>query len=314
MRKIILMAIAVSAVIIAVYWLAKTTSHTTESRQAATVGQAADGNAVTIPVATAGRTVALLDVPITMNGNGDLVVDTNIKQLFDLLAQQNTDQPVDQWKHQVLDQFSDQLTPQAKQELQQLFDRYVEFNLALQLLPMEGSPDLASVLDKVQQLREHYLGSETAQQMYADWSALEDFTNQYIDTMTQTRDPQAAQAKLQNLAESLPAPVRQRALNMLQQNDDEMATSDLGKVNPEAYARMLQEQAAVALIETQLTFDEPTPEFMGRYQQYNQEKQKVLLSNASQAQQQTELQQLRARYFNGSERLRVETLDRADAF
>src|SRR5690606_12569967 len=116
-----------------------------------------------------------------------------------------------------------QLPAAAQAQLQELFSRYVEFNLALQLLPMEGAPNLAAVLQRVQQLRQHYLGNETAQLMYADWSALEDFTRQYLHIMAATTDPQAARAQLQSLAQQLPHTVQQRALGIIGPEGGEFA-------------------------------------------------------------------------------------------
>lgn len=268
----------------------------------------------TTPAQPGQRTLELLGIPVTVTAAGDLVPDTRIKQLFDTFAGQNTEEPVDTWKQNILLPFSDQLPAPALAQLQELLNRYVEFNLALQLLPLEGAPDLAAVLTRVAELREHYLGKDVARQMYADWAALEDFTRQYIDIMTRNRDPAQAQTQLQALADTLPEPVRPRALSMFRHNDEEMSVPRIAKVNPEAYARMLQEQAAIALIETQLLFDEPSPEFMERYEEYVDAQRDVLKPDVDLREQQERLKTLRARYFSGADILRVETLDRAEAF
>ncbi len=309
MRKLTILAISAFAVIILLFWL-RPDNHpaghdiTTPDR---------DGNA---PAASAEnlRTLELLDIPITVTAAGDLVPDTRVKQLFDTFAAQHTEEPVDGWKQQILLQFSDQLPAPAQAQLQDLLNRYVEFNLALQLLPMEGAPSLGAVLDRVRALREHYLGKEAATSMYADWSALEAFTYQYIDIMTRNRDPEESESQLEALAEALPEPVQQRALGMIRHGDEEVSVPRIAKVDPEAYSRMLQEQAAIALIETQLLFDEPSPEFMERYEQYAEARAKALKDDVDLRLQQDALKDLRARFFSGADVLRVETLDRAEAF
>lgn len=309
MRKLIIMLVVVATAINLVYWLSR--GDDTPSPVDETVSNRDGADEITTP--TPARTVKLEGVPIQVSAAGELIVDTRIKQLFDLLASQNTEEPVDHWKHQILQQFQSKLPPAALAQLQDAFDRYVEFNLALQLLPMEGAPNLQAVLQRVQTLREHYLG-EYAAPMFDDWKALEDFTHQYLTLMTQNRDDSATLAQLESLATALPEPVQQRALNMIRHSAEDFAVDDMAALQPDAYARMLQEQAAVTLIETTLLFDEPSPEFMAQYEQYSEQKRDVLLSELSAQEQQEKLATLRREYFSGSDVLRVETLDRAEAF
>lgn len=309
MRKIILMLVVVATIINLVYWLDRRDDDISTVDEAGAGGERSATVSAPIPA----RTVKLKGVPIQISATGELIVDTRIKQLFDLLASQNTEEPVDGWKHQILQQFSTKLPPTALAQLQDAFDRYVEFNLALQLLPMEGAPNLQAVLQRVQTLREHYLG-EYATPMFDDWKALEDFTQQYLTLMTQNRDDNATLAQLEALAAALPEPVQQRARNMIRHSAEDFAVDDMAALEPEAYTRMLQEQAAVTLIETTLLFDEPSPEFMAQYELYSEKKRDVLLSELSAQEQQEKLAALRREYFSGSEILRVETLDRAEAF
>ncbi len=310
MRKIILMLVVVATGINLIYWTSRSvhapaTTPTIRTEQSAAVSNG-------LP-ATQPTTIALLDVPIQVSASGELIPDTRLKQLFDLLALQQGNSPVDEWKHRILQNFADQLPATALAQLQDAFERYVEFNLALQLLPMEGVPNLSAVLQRIQSLRAHYLGHYAAP-MYADWSALEAFTWQYLNRMTQDRDDSATRLELEKLADALPAPVQERARNMLSASAEKFAVDDMASLQPDAYARMLQEQAAVALIETTLLFDEPSTEFMAQYEQYSEKRREIQLSDASAEVQQQQVMALRQQYFSGNDLLRVETLDRADAF
>lgn len=308
MRKLVLMLVIAITIINLVYWLARdkppqtAPAHTDAPQSTAPSGKHIDG-----------RTVTLLGVPVRVNASGELIVDTHIRQLFDTLAIQHADEPVDHWKRQVLQSFQQDLPAPALATLQDAFDRYVEFNLALQLLPMEGAPHLQAVLQRVQTLRSHYLG-HYADPLYNDWSALETFTRQYLEIMTQQRDDKAARKQLETLASQLPEPVQARARNMIRHSAEDFAVDDMAILEPQAYTRMLQEQAAVSLIETTLLFDEPSAAFMGQYEQYSEQKRDLLLSDLPEAEQQQQLKALRRQYFQGSDILRVETLDRAEAF
>lgn len=311
MRKIIIMLVVAATVINLIYWLARDKDDQTQFDYAP--AQESQTPAEDSSSVERSRTVELLDVPIRISASGELIVDTRIKQLFDTLARANTEEPVDHWKHQILQQFSSDLPAAAQAQLQEAFNRYVEFNLALQLLPMEGPPNLQAVLQRVQSLRAHYLG-DYAEPMYEDWSALEDFTHQYLAMMTQNRDDSATLDKLEDMADQLPEPVQHRAQNMLRRSAEYFAVDDMAALDPDAYARMLQEQAAVTLIESTLVFDEPSAEFMAQYEQYGEQKREVILSDLSESEQKEKLAALRREYFSGSDILRVETLDRAEAF
>lgn len=306
MRKLILMLVIVATLINLIYWLARDKHPQTSSLPA----EPGESYSAAVP---GERTIRLREVPLRVDADGNLMVDTRVRQLFDTLAAEHQEEPVDQWKHQVLQSFRDQLPAPALATLQEAFDRYVEFNLALQLLPMEGAPHLQAVLQRVQALRQHYLGPYAAS-LYEDWSALEAFTQQYLAIMTQNRDDAASRQQLEALASQLPAPVQARARNMIRHSSEDFAVDDMASLEPEAYNRMLQEMAAVSLIETTLLFDEPSPEFMARYEQYSEQKRDLLLSELSETEQQQRLAELRQQYFQGSDVLRVETLDRAEAF
>lgn len=311
MRKFTVLAMLAFAAVLLFFWLPAEVDDNGQDPGAETAAPPSSDTAASAP---GERVITLLDIPIRVSASGDLVQDTRIKQLFDRFAAEHTEEPVDGWKQSILQTYADQLPAPALAQLQELLNRYVEFNLALQLLPLEGAPDLNGVLARVRELREHYLGKAASDSIYADWSALEKFTHQYLDIMTRNRDPAQSEAELEDLARALPEPVQERALSMIRHNDEEMSVQRIAKVDPVAYGRMLQEQAAIALIETQLLFDEPSPEFMERYEQYAQERQARLQENVDLRLQQDQLKDLRAKYFSGADQLRVETLDRAEAF
>ena len=316
MRKFTVLAILALAAILLFFWPPAEVDDNGQDSGTDTTAPTSSDSAASDSAASApgDRVVTLLDIPIRVSASGDLVQDTRIKQLFDRFAAEHTEEAVDGWKQTILQSFAGELPAPALTQLQDLLNRYVEFNLALQLLPLEGAPDLNGVLARVRELREHYLGKAASDSIYADWSALEKFTHQFLDIMTRNRDPAQSEAELEKLARTLPEPVQERALNMIRHNDEEMSVSRIAKVDPVAYGRMLQEQAAIALIETQLLFDEPSPEFMERYDEYAQQRQSLLKENVDLRLQQDQLKELRAKYFSGADQLRVETLDRAEAF
>ena len=92
MRKIVIMLVVVATAINLIYWLNRSSHHTATVTPWST--PAADTTTDTT-IAPTETTVELLEIPLRISASGDLIPDPRIKQLFDLLARQNSDEPVD---------------------------------------------------------------------------------------------------------------------------------------------------------------------------------------------------------------------------
>lgn len=259
------------------------------------------------------RELVILDNTLQLDQQGNLIPSPDVRELFDDLARQQHQIPADLWKQTILNQYADQLGPTARQQLQTLLDRYIEFNLALQMLPMDGVASLTDALDRVAQLRDDYLGADSAP-LFSDWQQMETFSEQFVQQVTQSQDAAQLQQSLQEQLYALPNTVQPRAQKVLQQSEDLFQALAGGRPDPATLKSIAEQLAAQALIQPDFTFGEPTQEFMMHYLEYSQQREALLRSGEAQGVDDPRLNQLRQSYFSGSDTLRAKTLDRAEMY
>jgi lipase chaperone LimK len=313
--------IALIALLLAVQYGLFNHSKTTELATSDTAAQAQPINDYpntrrltdTHPTQSAASKATLMGHPLSIAGNGNLLPSPSVRELFDSIARQKGETPVDQWKQQILSQFKDQLPAPALNQLQTLLNHYVEYNLALQLMPMEGAASLKAAMNQVQSLREEYLGDAESSALFADWQQLESFTHDYVEQLAHTQYPETLRPSLQAQVDSLPITVRARAQKVLDASAD-LFQPRQASVEPATLQSIAEQIAAVALIQPNFMFAEPSADFMDRYSHYAQEKNQLLQSGSADSENDTALNALRQRYFSGSDLLRVKTLDRAEMF
>lgn len=250
---------------------------------------------------------------LQVDAQGNLVPAPQVRQLFDTLARQQGQIPADLWKDSILDAYRDQLGNTATQQLETLLKRYVEYNLALQMLPMDGVASLAGALDHVQQIRDEYLG-EASTALFRDWQQMESFTEQYVMQVVNSRGVVQLRQTLQEQVYALPASVQPRAQKVLDQSQDLFAALPSAQTDSATLQSIAEQTAALALMQPDFTFGEPSAEFMEQYHQYNSAKQRLQQQDTITSEDDPRLQQLRQEYFSGSDVLRVKTLDRAQMY
>lgn len=259
--------------------------------------------------------VTINGFPVYRDSRGNLLPGPETRALFDSLARQQGQVPADLWKDSVLESYRSTLGDKAYAELETLLDRYIEYNLALQLLPMDGVASLADALEHVRQIRMEYLG-QAAGAMFRDWQQMESFTRQFVQQVTNnTQDITQLQQALQEQVYALPATVRPNAQKVLDQSQDLLAAmAGSSQADADVVQGIAEQMAAQALIQPDFTFGEPTAEFMTKYNEYTGAKETLLQQGGIRSEDDPELEALRQRYFSGSELLRVKTLDRAEMY
>ena len=264
-------------------------------------------------VISAGLTIK--GFPIHLDPNGNLLPGPEIRALFDALAREQGQIPADLWKSTILERYREALGDKAYQQLSTLLNRYIEYNLALQLLPMDGVASLADVLDHIRRIRRDYMGDATAP-MFRDWQQVENFSRQFVEQVSgPDPDIQQLQRNLQEQVYALPVSVQPRAQQVLDQSQDLLtALSASAQGEPEIIRSIAEQLAAQALIQPDFTFGEPTAEFMAQYQEYITAKQQLLQQGNIRGEDDPALAALRQRYFSASDLLRVKTLDRAEMY
>jgi lipase chaperone LimK len=258
-------------------------------------------------------TVSLDGFALTLDSGGALIPTPAIRKLFDQIAIEHGKTPVDHWKGSVLTAYKDKLTPGAHSQLQSMLNHYIEYNLALQMLPTEGVPSLSSALERIKSMRKDYLGLTNADGMFSDWVQLEQFSKDYLSLMLTEKNPNQVKQLIQEKIDSLPETVQPRAQNVLDQSQELLSTLAVALADPEGFRILAEQTAALALIQPNFTFAEPDPEFMKRYEEYQAARDQIFKGSPNGEKQAEEVQHLRNELFSGSELLRVETLDRAES-
>lgn len=239
---------------------------------------------------------------IPLNASGEPIPSPPMRALFNQLALDMGNQPVDRWKHTALLAFQDQLSQAGLERLQKTFNYYVEYQLALQLFAMEGDASLSAALDAIAQLRGDYLSPADATGLFSDWSQLEQFSNQAVHTISQVEQPGEALNQLKSELYGLPESVRQHGKNLLQQSNALLTMSN----DTEALRQAMERIAAEQLVQPNFVFSEPDAAFMESYENYQQAKEKQAPADEA------TLQALRRQYFEGADQLRAKTLDRME--
>ncbi|MBA53867.1 MAG: hypothetical protein CMK89_05370 [Pseudomonadales bacterium] len=275
------------------------------------------GNTSPPPPVTAGlpAEVSINGFPVHRDGRGNLLPGPETRALFDSLAREQGQVPADLWKDSVLESYRGRLGDKAYAQLEELLNRYIEYNLALQLLPMDGVASLADALDHVRQIRMDYLGP-AAGAMFRDWQQMEGFTRQFVEQVkNNSQDITQLQQSLQEQVYALPPTVQPNAQKVLDQSQDLFsALAGSAQADTDVVQGIAEQMAAQALIQPDFTFGEPTAEFMAQYNEYTAAKQNLLQQGEIRSEDDPALEALRQRYFSGSELLRVKTLDRAEMY
>lgn len=297
MQKILVLIIALFLGLAFIYWLAApSVSSQPEPTPTATSEE---------PV-TDSTYLVLEGFSIELNASGNPVASPAMRTLFDSMATAMDEQPVDEWKHSILLPYQDQLSTQALQQLQTMLNHYVEYNLALQLFPMEGEPTLNAALSRLQHMRAHYLEEAGAVNLFSDWQKLEQFSNEAVALIRMESDPDKITQRLKAMVETLPASIQIRALTVVDNSQEIISIAAKPQSNPAELQQRAEQIVAASLIQPSFVFAEPSEAFREKYYQY-----KEAVADESSVE---KIQTLRSHFFTGADKLRAETLDRFEQF
>ena len=315
-----ILAVGAGLVLLAVVWLAWRQPDTPPDSNAVPVATSPSPTqtaaATPLPAANAGpRVVSVRDQSLRLDAAGNLVPGPEVRLLFTTLARDQGQVAVDLWKQNVLQPYRDSLGPVAFRQLQSLLNRYVEYDLALQLLPMDGVATLDDALAHIRQVRGDYLGS-AAQPLFQDWRQLESFTSQFVTQVVNQAPGDNLQQNLREQAYALPASVQPRALQVLEHSADLLNALPGAESDPALVRGAVEQVAAMALIQPTFVFSDPEPGFLQQYLAYQQAREQLQRQQNISSEQAPELVALRHEYFTDShsDRLRARTLDRAEMY
>lgn len=242
----------------------------------------------------------------TLNLLGDTLLPTpTLVGLFNDWLSSTQSQRYEEWKPAALKE-ADRLPSAAREQLSRWLDQYVELNLALQLLAIQGEPSWDNILENVRTARSAYFSDADAA-LFTDQIALENFTQSAVMTLGDSSDPLTTLAELRQSANTLPDIERGKVEKMLAQLSQRLEQNPTLTENAQAWNSLVQAQVAGTLETASVDLAESNADFLKRYNTYADTRNGLLQQGATEEQ----LRALRETHFTGAELLRAGTFDKA---
>lgn len=256
-----------------------------------------------------------VDIPadLTLDAQGNLVADENLRVLMDFFLALDGERNADQIRALFLSAVAEHCEGACVHDAASFFDRYRDYLATMGSLQQEwqDNNDLRARLDAVVALRHQILGRDLA-------SALFDYEEQYdqyrISQWEINHDASLSaaeqQQRLQAVYFNAPAGLIEREQSTQQLRSARLLQTQVGADEPAtlytARAGLLGADAAGRLQQ----LDSQRQEWDQRYQRYRQDWDALQASTLSSQDQHRQLEQLRLRHFSVRESLRIAALDR----
>lgn len=242
----------------------------------------------------------------TLMLEGDTLLPTPaLVELFNTWLADTQSKRYEEWKPNALQQ-AEALPVRAREQLSRWLDQYVELNLALQLMSVQGEPTWDNILANVRNARDAYF-NESELALFADQIALENFTESAVNAFADGNNPLATLVDLQQDASKLPESVRGKVDTMLNQLSQSLQQDPNLSNNTQSWHMLVQANAAATLETPSVDLTEANADFLKRYNAYSEARETMLQQGASEDQ----LRVLRESNFTGTELLRAGTFDKA---
>lgn len=273
-----------------------------------------------LPNALADTSLAGTQIPgtLSIDGQGHLIVDSNSKAIMDYFLSLSGEMP-DAAIRKLLSQWAQQSAGAiAADELLTLLDRYhrysTEFASGDYAARYAGNDDsdIRQKLALRQQLRADTFGADTANALFADEDRYDRFSLARHAIMTANQPEQEKAASLHALSNTLPeglAAQYQRQYDLQHLPAQVQTMKQQGADTADLYQYRQQHFGDAAALRMQ-TLDQQRQTWQARYQDYAQQRDRILRAVMDDSDQQTRLQALRSNLFNASEQQRAAALDR----
>lgn len=333
-KKIILVALALSAVTVGSTWLLyrpQTPHHPASPAPTAAVEDVRSQQARTLnQQLRTTPTAALVDpgpLPPSLQGSahgitlhsdtrGNLQLQSDLLQLFDFYLAGLEEEGLDKVLTRIHQALATQLKEPALQQARDLLSRYVDYRIALQNLPeagMELDPTALRLrLDAINAARLQYFSAEEYTVFFARENAESEYMLQRLTLARQEGlDDSQRQQTLAELERQLPEDVRQARNESMRYGELYAATQALQAQGASAEeVRQLREQslgseAADALAE----LDRQQAAWQQRLSDYARERNRLREAGLSQTDLQAAIAHLQTSRFDELERKRVQALD-----
>ncbi|MFZ3184403.1 MAG: lipase secretion chaperone [Pseudomonas sp.] len=254
-------------------------------------------------------------IRLQVDGNGKLLLDPQLLQLFDFYFNAIDEEPVAKILLRIHNDLASQVQGQALAQARDLLKRYLDYRLAMLDLPKGNSAPTAAAfgqhLQAMAQLRGQYFSAEENQAFFSSDVSQDQFMLAQLSLNERALSPAEHRAQLALLEAQLPP--EQRAVRQQVSRDGELyeateAMRQAGASEDEIYqvrANTLDPQAASELQK----LDAQRRDWQARLQAYAQARNSLRQSGLSATDQQSAINNLQAASFNELERKRVSALD-----
>lgn len=254
-------------------------------------------------------------IRLLVDGNGQLLLDPQLLQLFDFYFNAIDEEPVAKILLRIHNDLANQLQGPALAQARDLLKRYLDYRLAMLDQPKERQEPTAAAfgqyLQTLTQLRERYFSTAENQAFFSSDASQDQFMLAQLSLNERGLSPEEHLKQLALLEAQLPP--EQRAVRQQVSRDGELyaateAMRQAGASEEEIYqlrAQTLDPQAATELQK----LDAQRRDWQARLDAYGQARDSLRHSGLSAIDQQSAINQLQASRFDEFERKRVSALD-----
>ncbi|MDP3847502.1 MAG: lipase secretion chaperone [Pseudomonas sp.] len=254
-------------------------------------------------------------IRLQVDGNGKLLLDPQLLQLFDFYFNAIDEEPVAKILLRIHNDLASQVQGQALAQARDLLKRYLDYRLAMFDLSKGSLEPTAAAfgqhLQGLAQLREQYFSADENQAFFSSDVSQDQFMLAQLNLNERALSLDEHRAQLAMLEAQLPP--EQRAVRQQVSRDGELyeateAMRQAGASEEEIYqlrAKTLDPQAAGELQK----LDAQRRDWQARLQAYAQARNSLRQSGLSATDQQSAIADLQAASFNELERKRVSALD-----
>lgn len=254
-------------------------------------------------------------IRLQVDGNGQLLLDPQLLQLFDFYFNAIDEEPVAKILLRIHNDLASQLQEPALAQARDLLKRYLDYRLAMMDLPKERQEPTAAAFEQhlqaITQLRERYFSAAENQAFFSSDLSQDQFMLVQLRLNEQGLSPAEHLKQLAFLETQLPPAQREARQQVSRDGELYEATEAMrqaGASDEEIYqlrAKTLDPQAAIALQQ----LDVQRREWQARLDAYGKARDSVRQSGLSAIDQENAISALQASSFDELERKRVSALD-----
>lgn len=251
---------------------------------------------------------------LAVDAEGNLIINHKTRDILDYFMSLQGEMSLADIRNLIRQWATQQASAEAASTLLDILDRYQEYLHAFAegAYASQSGDDIRSQMAMRRQHRDQIMGPQLSATLFENDDAYDEFSLSRTDIMRSDMSDVEKELAIEQLESNLPEQLanqykQQRALKAL--NQKEVSMRETGASEAEIYAMHQEEFGSEAAIRLeQLSIQREL--WQQRYNQYKPQRDLIKQTSLADSDQQEQLEALRARLFNETERRRVAALDR----